>query len=913
MIRQRFWAAVLIAFLVGGVLPATGCLVVQTFLTGPANEHSPFHAIAETMGAFTGWTLAALVLAAYLIVLAYIFRLFQRAEAELIASNAEWEKRDRERSQTAESRARELARSEEALRQQTAVLQSVLDQMGDGVVVADQNEKFLLFNPAAERILGVGSTDTTSKDWAAQYGVFYPDQKTPYRGEDVPLARAVRGEDVNQVELFIRHDKIPQGVWVLINGRPLRDAQGSLKGGVVVFNDITVRKQAEKDLQKAKETAESASRAKSEFLANMSHEIRTPMNGIIGMTELTLETDLNREQREYLSMVKASADALLAIINDILDFSKIEAHKLELEWLDFSLRETLGDTMKTLSLRAQQKNLELACHIPPEVPDALVGDPGRLRQILINLVGNAIKFTEQGEVVVDVAVEERTLAGACLHLAVKDTGIGIPPEKQEVIFAAFAQADTSTTRKYGGTGLGLAISSLLVRLMGGRLWVESEPGHGSTFHIILRFGSAKEPVAARPLLPVETLRNLAILIVDDNATNRRILQETIAFWGMRPTIVPSAQEAMTHLADAAALGEPFPMVLLDAMMPDMDGFELAQWIKNHPELGTTILLMLSSAGRPFEAGRCQELGIARYLTKPIKQSELLDAILNALHVMPELVRPQLAAVDCEPAAYPMKVLLAEDNAINQMLASRLLEKFGHAVKVVGNGLEALAALDAESFDLVLMDVQMPEMDGLTAAAAIRAKEGADSRRVPIIAMTAHAMKGDRERCLAAGMDDYLAKPIQARHLRAAVERYSRLPTRMPLAEATTAAPPPDALDVKRALEFVGDVRLLQELAEMFLKDCPLLMQNVRDAVANGDAHKLKASAHSLRGAIAHFAATEAADLADKLQRLGHKGSQVGAAELAADLDREVDRILPTVRAWSLGAIDGASASAAPPR
>jgi CheY-like chemotaxis protein len=507
------------------------------------------------------------------------------------------------------------------------------------------------------------------------------------------------------------------------------------------------------------------------------------MNGILGMTELALGTQLTVEQREYLQMVKSSAESLLTILNDILDFSKIEARKLHLDPVPFHLRDTIGDTVRALAFRAQQKQVELACHISRDVPEYVIGDPGRVRQVIVNLVGNAIKFTSQGEVVVTVRSEigprdssgpmgpKSESPGALLYFEVSDTGIGIPPDKLATIFDPFEQADRSTTRRYGGTGLGLAISDQLVRLMGGGFQVRSTPGKGSTFAFTVRLEVPDRPPEEPGTLPRrESLQGVRVLGVDDNATNRRILEDVLAGWGIQATVCPSADEAFAEAMRAQQAGEPYALVLLDAHMPDVDGFMLAERIQKTPALAGMPLVMLTSAGLSEDLTRCRQLGIDAYLLKPIKQSDLLVTLLTALDSSRRQQRPPAEAIQPVATSRALRILLAEDNVVNQKLGVRLLEKRGHSVVVVGNGREAMAALERERFDVVLMDVQMPEMDGLEATAEIRRQEQVTGGHQPILAMTAHAMKGDRELCLTAGMDDYVAKPIQPGELFDALER-----------------------------------------------------------------------------------------------------------------------------------------------
>ena len=686
---------------------------------------------------------------------------------------------------------------------------------------------------------------------------------------------------------FIRKDGAL--VWAHVTISLQVDAAGKPVYCIKIIQDITDRKRLDEDLQQAKEAAEAASRAKSEFLAGMSHEIRTPMNGVFGMLDLAQDTELQPEQRHYLERARASADLLLRVINDILDFSKIEAGRLDLELADFSLRESLGEAIKAFGPRAHRKELELALHVRPDTPDGVVGDVMRLGQVLTNLLGNAIKFTDRGEVILEVGVASVFEGQVCLHFAVTDTGPGIPPDKQSLIFGAFAQADSSMARRFGGTGLGLAISARLVELMGGRIWVESELGKGSTFHFTAYFGVQNEAVAMQKVKEID-LEGLPVLVADDNDTNRGILTEMLVNWRMRPTAVGSGRAALDDLKRAAGAGDPFPLVLLDAVMPDLDGFAVAQQIRQEPALAGAIILMLSSADQGGELARCRELGIAAYLRKPIKQSELLNAVLTALGSLPAGPETAPAPTGFPAAGMPpgLRILVAEDNEFNQELEVSLLKRWGHVPMLVGDGKAALAAWEREPFDLILMDVQMPEMDGFAATKAIRARESAANTHVPIIALTAHAMKGDRERCLAAGMDAYVSKPIRAAEF---FEITARL--LLSLTEGGKGMPAPEGqpeavFDLDTALAGAdGDRELLRWMVHVFRRQGPKLLVEIRDSVVSGDGAVLERAAHKLKASVGQFGAQRAYEAAARLEELGGAGDVTGSQQAYPELEEAV--------------------------
>ncbi len=750
-----------------------------------------------------------------------------------------------------------------------------------GVLRTTLDGRILDCNEACARIFGFDSREdmmATSMDQRFAH----PDDHKSF------VARLIEAQSLANYESCLRR-KDGSRVWVLGSTTLVEDKTGAKNAMESTLIDITERKRAEEQLKEAKEAAEAASNAKSEFLANMSHEIRTPMNGIIGMTELALDTNLTDEQREYLSMVKLSADSLLTVINDILDFSKIEAGKMELDSSVFSIREILEETIRSFGVTAAEKNLELVCDVHSEVPAAVSGDPTRLRQVIVNLLGNAIKFTDRGEIVLQAQVKSLSESAVEMHFTVRDTGIGIPKDKQALIFEAFAQADGSSRRKYGGTGLGLTISTRLVGMMGGKIWLESEPGQGSTFHFTATFELASSPPEKTEAEAQRSLEGIPVLIVDDNPTNRRILEMTLRQWGMRPTMVSSGWAALAELRRAHEEQRPTPLVILDAQMPQMDGFATAAKIKQDPELPTATIMMLTSGGQRGDADRCRQLGISAYLSKPVRQWELREAVLRVLGLRPQKGETARLVTRHSLQETPkrLRVLLAEDNAVNRELTLRILSKRGHSVVCAGTGKQALEALEKQAFDVILMDVQMPEMDGFEATAEIRKREVVTGTRIPIIAMTAHAMKGDRERCLSAGMDAYISKPIQAEELLKITEALAANNG----SEGPVEEPAHVVMDRTLALARVdGDEGLLADLARLFCEESPKMMEAVREAVIARDPERLQRAAHSLKGAVATLAAQKAFDAALRLERLGRAGDLADVDKAYAMLEAQVQRL-----------------------
>ena len=797
----------------------------------------------------------------------------------------------------------ERRRTEEALRASEAELRAVFLTMEDVILVLDAEGRYLKVAPTNPSLLYKPPDELVGK---TLHEVMPEEQGDAFLDH---IRRALEeGRPVN-TEYSLPIDG--REVWFSGTVSPMEEDRV-----VFVARDITDRRRAEQELRRAKEEAESASRAKSEFLANMSHEIRTPMNGVIGMTGLLMDTDLTEEQREYAETVRTSGENLLTIINDILDFSKIEAGKLELEETDFDLREVVEETIDLFAGAAYAKGLELASLIEEGVHTALRGDAGRIRQVVVNLLGNAVKFTEAGEIVLRGSLAEKDESAAVVRIEVRDTGIGMSEEQQARLFESFSQADASTTRRYGGTGLGLAISKQLVEMMGGDIGVDSQPGVGTTFWFTLKLTKQPESVPKTELPRRASLRNLRVLVVDDNETNRKIVHEQIVSWGMRNGMAESGQKALEVLRGAAGGGDSYDLAIVDLQMPDMDGMELAGTIKADPSIAATKLVLLTSMGLRGEAEQARKVGFAAYLTKPVRQSRLYDAIATAMGTPADNERTTATPARKTPIAardtlketagrsrgrlWRAHVLVAEDNQVNQKVAVRMLERLGYRADVAANGLEAVEALSRIPYGAILMDVQMPQMDGHEATAEIRQREAGSDRRTPIIAMTANAMQGDREEALEAGMDDYVPKPVKPDELEAALDRWipqeEEEGATVAIAKMEGGSVPPEGAEdpidraVVDSLLDLGGLELLSELAQSFYEDTSSALSALRESATAGHALSVERIAHTLKGSSGSMGAQRMSAICGELQDVGASGDLPRVPGLLERLEKEFGRV-----------------------
>lgn len=805
----------------------------------------------------------------------------------------------------------ERKRAEEALRKANEFQKRLLATAATAILTVDAGHHITSINEAFTEVTGYEEEEIIGKHCSILAG--YPCK------ERCELFDGGKGEPIARRQFTIQ-TKDGRPLTILKNAALIHEENGKTVTGVESFVDVTelirARQSAEdanRDLKEANQQlenmisyakemalqAEMSSAAKSEFLANMSHEIRTPLNGILGFAQLLLEDEgLNDEQRDFVDTIYHSGSSLLKLINDILDFSKIEAGKLDLEIIEFDLLATAENICDLLAQKASERGLELNCFVDPNIQTHLLGDPGRLRQILLNLLGNALKFTEKGEVTLTVKSVKSSDDAVVIRFDVQDTGIGIPENRIGDIFKSFTQADGSTTRKYGGTGLGLAICKRLVEMMGGEIGVESKLGKGSDFHFIVEFELQKKHLPKSASSRFSSLHGLPVLVVDDNATNRRFMVEMLRKWKMRPDAVASGKEALEFLERSQQKGESMGLMLIDGMMPEMDGFQLAERLKQDRKFADTTVIMLTSAGQRGDAARCKKLGIAAYLTKPVKQSDLLDAIQTACCVPCEDAREStlITSHSLRESRRSLRILLAEDNVVNQKLVVRMLEKRGHTVTIAQTGKEALAQLEAhgsQGFDVILMDVQMPEMDGLEATAAIRKQETISGCEIPIVAMTAHAMKGDRERCLEAGMNAYLSKPIQSKELFEVVESIaadSQEAGEMSESKERLSVVT-DAFDVDAAMAQVGgDLELFKEIVGIFVEDSEKLLSEIENAISRGDEKALERSAHTLKGSAGNFGAKTAVETALKLELMGRSGQLDDAQDTYLTLEEAINHL-----------------------